>query len=243
MSDVFLFIATFFCLGAIGTLAANRNKPPEVRRQRWLKFFTYLLLVAFLVFLLVYKTSWFRWVALLVVGIGFWELWKVRREGLSAGLHPGPGLHATAFFLLALFGWGFWGMASRMNSSALVVIFLMVFTFDGFSQISGQVFGRHKLFPVISPGKTVEGLIGGLVMTLITALLFCTPDICRWPPLLAGLFIAAGALGGDWVTSFYKRKHGVKDYSALIPGHGGILDRFDSWLPAGAGAWWAGVFN
>jgi len=242
MANVFVFITLFFCIGGIGTLVANRNKPPEVRRQRWLKFFTYLLLVAFLVVVLVHNTLWFRWVAFLVVGIGFWELWKVRREGLAAGLNPGAGFHLAAFALLALFGWGFWNMATHMNSRALVVTFLLVFMFDGFSQISGQVFGRHKLFPAISPGKTAEGLLGGLAITLLTAVLFYDPSLYCWPPLPTGLLIAAAALGGDWLTSFYKRKHGVKDYSSLIPGHGGVLDRFDSWIPAGALAWWAGLF-
>lgn len=242
MADIFIFITIFFCIGGIGTLAGNRNKPPEIRRQRWLKFFIYLLLVAFLVVLLAYKTPWFRWAALLILGIGFWELWKVRRQGLAAGLDPGAGFHLTAFALLAVFGWGFWGMATRMEGPALLLLFLLVFIFDGFSQISGQIFGRHKLFPVISPGKTVEGLLGGLAITLFTSYFFYEPTLYRWNPLTAGLFIAAGAMGGDWLTSFYKRKHGVKDFSNLIPGHGGMLDRFDSWIPAGALAWWVGVF-
>jgi phosphatidate cytidylyltransferase len=242
MPDIFFFITIFFGIGAAGTFAGSRKHTPTVRRERWLKFFVHLVLVYAVVSVLVFWPDWFRWVALLIVLGGAVELVKVQREGLAAGQHPGMLFHLVTFVMYAGMGWGFWRMAEAWDSKALVALFILVFTFDGFSQVFGQMFGRRKLFPVVSPGKTVEGLLGGLLMTQLTAWFYCRPELSNWSFIAAGLFVSAGALLGDWLASYYKRKHGVKDFSALIPGHGGILDRFDSWMVAGALGWVVGLF-
>ena len=113
--------------------------------------------------------------------------------------------------------------------------FLTVTSFDAFSQIAGQLFGRHSIAPGISPNKTVEGLAGGIVMGILTC--FCLRsflDFAAGKSILLGLLITGTAFVGDILASWYKRRCGVKDYSNLIPGHGGILDRFDSLISSGA---------
>ena len=111
----------------------------------------------------------------------------------------------------------------------------MVFTFDSFSQLSGQLFGKQPLFPKTSPNKTVGGLIGGLLFALGTALLIHNwIDTTRLHSLLLGFLISMASLIGDYMASFYKRKYAVKDFNELIPAHGGILDRFDSFIFSGA---------
>lgn len=242
MPDIFLFITIFFGIGAAGTFAGSRKHTPEVRRERWLKFFVHLILVYAVVSVLVFWPDRFRWLALAIVLGGAVELLKVRQEGIVVGQNPSLRFHLWAFVLYAAMGWGFWRMAEAWDGKALVAMFILVFTFDGFSQVFGQMFGRRKLFPAVSPGKTVEGLLGGLLMTQLTAWFYCMPEVGNWSFIAAGLYVSAGAVLGDWLASYYKRKHGVKDFSALIPGHGGILDRFDSWMAAGALGWLVGVF-
>lgn len=97
---------------------------------------------------------------------------------------------------------------------------------------TGKIFGRHKLIPEVSPNKTVEGAIGGVVFTAFTALLFkyALPDFSYIQLVLLGVVISVLGQIGDLVISVIKRDMAVKDSSRLIPGHGGMLDRFDGWI-------------
>jgi phosphatidate cytidylyltransferase len=94
----------------------------------------------------------------------------------------------------------------------------------------GKTLGRTKLYPAVSPKKTVEGTIGGLVFTLGAAYIMAKyEDIVnpvQWV-ILAGVIVLTGSLG-DLVESKLKRQAGVKDSGAILPGHGGMLDRLDS---------------
>lgn len=98
--------------------------------------------------------------------------------------------------------------------------------------LTGRAIGRHKVCPHISPGKTWEGVAGGFALTIIAALLAGAVllGLAVWQGLLLGLLIAAAAVVGDLAESLLKRAAGVKDSGALIPGHGGLLDRIDSIL-------------
>jgi phosphatidate cytidylyltransferase len=96
--------------------------------------------------------------------------------------------------------------------------------------IWGKLFGRHKVVPKASPGKTWEGLIGGVATTVLLAVLIApllTP-LDTWSSLFAGGLIGIAGFFGDVTISCLKRDLGIKDSSSLIPGHGGILDRVDS---------------
>lgn len=112
------------------------------------------------------------------------------------------------------------------------LVLLSAFCTDIFAYFSGYLFGKHKLCPNLSPKKTIEGAIGGTIGSVLCAGLFgyfVVPDI--WTHCLAmGLIAAIFSQFGDLTASAYKRKMGIKDYGNLIPGHGGIMDRFDSVL-------------
>lgn len=119
---------------------------------------------------------------------------------------------------------------SLAGAKLIILVFCMLWVNDIFAYLTGKLLGRHKLFSRISPGKTIEGSIGGLVFTLVSLIVFC--HYSHWFPVLyaIGLAIVAVVFGtlGDLCESMLKRQAGVKDSGKLIPGHGGILDRFDS---------------
>ncbi|MBQ9815274.1 MAG: phosphatidate cytidylyltransferase [Lachnospiraceae bacterium] len=109
---------------------------------------------------------------------------------------------------------------------------------DIFAYLVGMLFGKHKFVPRLSPKKSVEGAIGGIVGAVVLGLVYglivqkWIPDVEHAPLvfMIICLFGAIAAQIGDLAASAIKRKVGIKDYSNLIPGHGGILDRFDSMI-------------
>ncbi len=119
--------------------------------------------------------------------------------------------------------------------------FLVAWSTDIFAYLTGKAFGKHKLIPDVSPKKTVEGAIGGLCAGVLAAVIFgfvvrLIQDtyLPNYPALIAvGLVMSLFAMAGDLIASLVKRHYGIKDYGKLLPGHGGILDRFDSVLGAG----------
>lgn len=118
----------------------------------------------------------------------------------------------------------------------LLYALFLVFVADTGAYFCGRRFGRRRLAPAVSGGKTVEGLIGGLagvaVFTLVAGALLEVP-FARWPVWLAiGLVAAALSVAGDLFISVLKREAGLKDSGRLLPGHGGLLDRMDSLLAA-----------
>jgi phosphatidate cytidylyltransferase len=105
---------------------------------------------------------------------------------------------------------------------------------DSGAYLAGSAFGKHKLFPRVSPGKSWEGSIGGAIIAYIVTWIisgwYCDISHSDWY-IIAGIMIVIGTLG-DLVESLFKRSLGVKDSGNLLPGHGGILDRFDSLIMA-----------
>ena len=119
--------------------------------------------------------------------------------------------------------------------SAVFGLILIVAVSDSAQYYSGRAFGRRKLAPAVSPAKTVEGAIGGLVAATIAGALAGSSalHLVPFPPLIGavvGVLVALFGILGDLFESLLKRSVGVKDSSALIPGHGGVLDRIDSYL-------------
>ena len=113
----------------------------------------------------------------------------------------------------------------------IVVIFISIWICDTFAYSFGRMLGKHKLFKKVSPNKTWEGAIAGVTGSVLVLFLVKMLAILpiSWPfTLLAGLIIGVVGQTGDLVESWFKRDAGVKDSSSLLPGHGGMLDRFDS---------------
>ena len=122
------------------------------------------------------------------------------------------------------------------NGRFLVLIpFVIAFMSDTGAYFTGLAFGKHKLAPNISPKKTIEGFFGGIFLTVLGVLLYCFVierlfqlKVSYMNGLVFGILGSLSAVFGDLCFSAIKRQAGVKDYGNIIPGHGGVLDRFDS---------------
>lgn len=148
--------------------------------------------------------------------------------------------HARLFWGMAYISIGYTtvflvgsGMHGYHGGDALLLLFAVLWVGDTAAMGVGKAIGRHKLAPGVSPNKTVEGFVGGIMGSVVIGLVMY---FWKFQALGIGhtLAIAAGAsvFGqlGDLAESMWKRSVGVKDSSAIIPGHGGVLDRFDSLL-------------
>ena len=146
---------------------------------------------------------------------------------------------ASRLFGIILFiGLSFYTLSNIRFSSLEEFIYLILITIctDTFAYFGGLLLGKHKLMPKISPNKTIEGsVIGSMVGTLVPCfvyLFFVNPDINIAVLIIISLTISLFGQLGDLLFSSIKRYFKIKDFSNLIPGHGGILDRFDSVLIA-----------
>ena len=127
-----------------------------------------------------------------------------------------------------------WLRFDYQNGSNLILYVLSIAAFsDIFAYFGGKKFGKHKLAPSISPGKTIEGSSIGLLFAMILGVYFgrgLFPNLEIWLLALMVALITVVSQAGDLIESKFKRFCGVKDSGTLLPGHGGILDRFDAYL-------------
>lgn len=116
------------------------------------------------------------------------------------------------------------------HSGALLGFFLILWIYDSGAYIAGSMFGKHKMLERVSPKKSWEGFLGGMLLGFLTAFLvsasFTEFSLSEWM-IIALMIVIFGTLG-DFVESMLKRSAGIKDSGSILPGHGGILDRFDA---------------
>jgi phosphatidate cytidylyltransferase len=124
----------------------------------------------------------------------------------------------------------------------LITVLITVFVADSFAYIGGRVAGRHKMAPAISPGKTWEGFVFGLIGGLVTPWIAFNQEpipIDAWEAFVFGGAVVLASVSGDLFESMVKRDLGVKDSGRVLLGHGGVLDRVDSLVFAGPAAYYA----
>jgi phosphatidate cytidylyltransferase len=178
---------------------------------------------------------------------GAWVL----RSGVSAWASHSRLLRLLAGFLALCLAWVAVAQARRVGINFLLSILVLVWVADIFAYFAGRTFGGRfsasKLAPSISPGKSWEGVWGGMAGVVALAFIWQWADSnmavtvpslfsqlgthSAWLLLLAAVFMAAMSVVGDLFESLVKRSAGVKDSSGLLPGHGGVLDRVDALLP------------
>lgn len=184
---------------------------------------------------------------------GLWVLlgaWMIRRGVSGWGLWPRSGRWLLGLMLLAV-AWLAMVQAHQRGVNFLLSVLVLVWAADVFAYFAGRTLGgrwiKVKLAPAISPGKSWEGVFGGIAGVLLVAVCWSAADE-RWRlvapsfysvllakgwllTLVALVFMCAMSVVGDLVESLVKRSAGVKDSSGLLPGHGGVLDRLDALLP------------
>src|SRR5215831_18616487 len=228
MNPVIYLLAAFILLGAAGMAVANRKADKETGRQRWIKYFSYLIITG--VVMGSFFSNLFHSVAIIIVGFGLAELIRAFHRMKKHRIQT----TVLVYSCYGLIGAGFLAFAFIFRPDFQFYLYLQVIIFDAFCQITGQLFGKTQLVPAISPAKTVEGLAGGSVLCILTAYLAAAwMGLNELPAAICGLITAITALGGDLLASSVKRKAGIKDYSGWLPGQGGFLDRFDSFLMTG----------
>jgi phosphatidate cytidylyltransferase len=131
------------------------------------------------------------------------------------------------------------GLGIQAGSAWMIMLLLLVWGYDTGAYLTGRWLGRRRLIDHVSPSKTLEGLAGGLLAATVAAGIGgWLVDLAPWHALVIGPFIGLAAQAGDLAESLLKRAAGRKESGFLIPGHGGMLDRIDSFLfaaPALAG--------
>ncbi|MDH3209212.1 MAG: phosphatidate cytidylyltransferase [Burkholderiaceae bacterium] len=190
--------------------------------------------------------AWAWWLPMVVwVGGGAWVI----RHGPNGWRSCLMVLRLLAGVVLLALAWLALAHAKTRGINYVLSVFCLVWVADIAAYFGGRVFGRHKLAPAISPGKSWEGVWSGMAGVLLLGWFWCTVIDRRIPvdslslyseladglgiahAVLTLLFLSAMSVVGDLVESVVKRSAGVKDSSALLPGHGGVLDRVDALLP------------
>lgn len=180
---------------------------------------------------------------LLIAGGGWWLLSIV----LVLSYPNSTALWKNNPWLKALFGIVtlvpfFWSLVTLRGADAMhdplhgawLVLFVMLLVWgaDTGAYFSGKALGKHKLAPKVSPGKTIEGFVGGLITTLVVAViamvLFEIPSERQAYFIFASVLTSLASTLGDLNESMFKREAGLKDSGNLLPGHGGVMDRIDS---------------
>ena len=178
----------------------------------------------FLAYILLSPSFFFNFGLIIIFGISIYELIKLRVFSLQSLL--AFILIVTAILCLYLY--------ELERSLILIAVMISVVT-DAFAFFAGKVLGRNKIFPIISPNKTLEGTIGGIVSSVVINSLMITlifqNSLKTFDVIMLTLMIficAVAAVFGDLLISSIKRQANLKDTGSLIPGHGGLLDRIDS---------------
>ena len=232
----FSVVVIAFFAAAIWECQRLFKKPaPVVMAVIWTVFFSYLL----------FHLESFSTPLLFALCVAFWLL---RLAPLLAKGLPGFGFSnglLSTLYGIAIFGC-FIAIAVLFKISPLYLLSVMVIVWiaDIGAYFAGKAFGKHKLAPSISPGKSWEGAIGGWLAVLIIAVMtsfvpqlhdtFAVQLFARKGWLIGGLLlslISAASVVGDLFESMLKRRAGMKDSSNLLPGHGGVLDRIDALIP------------
>lgn len=181
---------------------------------------------------------WLPVVAIVLLGMAIWLRGPTRRPGLAVAATLFGIMYAGLFTYAYSIRYHSYAVGAVAGSVLLALPLVITWITDVGAYLIGRTFGKRKLMPSVSPGKTIVGALGGLTFAVISAWLYVEfllepyAHLSMHPAavLAFGVLISIAAQTGDLAESLLKREAGVKNSSGLIPGHGGMLDRIDSLL-------------
>lgn len=181
---------------------------------------------------------WLPVVAIVLLGMAIWLRGPTRRPGLAVAATLFGIMYAGLFTYAYALRYHRYAIGAVAGSVLLALPLVVTWITDVGAYLVGRTFGKRKLMPSVSPGKTIVGSVGGLTFAVIASWLYVTfllepyAHLSMRPVAVIafGFLISVAAQTGDLAESLLKREAGVKNSSGLIPGHGGILDRIDSLL-------------
>ncbi len=237
------YLSTFFLIAVIASAWEwSRLIAPDAKLAAWLYAVFCLLIIVFL--LGIQAPTW--QFALLMMAVLFWFFVApfILAKGMNLSLDKLKAFYSILGLILLPATWFALVFLRDLGLIFLLTSLALVWVADIGAYFVGKAFGKHKLAPQISPGKSIEGAIGGLALCYLYALL-CTVYLpfedsifgawalrFGWVPMfLMVTVLTAFSIFGDLFESQFKRLAGVKDSSHLLPGHGGVLDRVDALLP------------
>jgi phosphatidate cytidylyltransferase len=222
-------VFVLFGIGALFILRLTKNELPQTKNKYWIKYAVYFFVVMGTLFCLsCADTIPFLTIAfaVLLAVRSIYELYCMQKQLVVTKQY----LIAVQLMIILL---AIASIISCKNVNIILIAYTFVFVFDGFAQIGGQLLKGLKLAPAISPGKTWSGVLFGFaIATLLSIYLMQQYAIFISASSKTVLIICcfAGSIGGDLFASIIKRQAGAKDYVQLLPQHGGLMDRYDSFF-------------
>ncbi len=223
-----ILVLVLFTIGGIGMWFSNKGVDTHVASKRWLKYGVYVAIVTLMLTIgfMGQPAIFILLSVLLLIG-----LFEIVQNMISSGQHKSWFIRIGILLFYLFMAVMILKTCSVITAHSFIALYLLVAGFDGFSQVIGQLFGRRQLSQKISPNKTVEGFIGGLFISILLAgLLRDSWNLDLGTALILGTLVGLFSVMGDLSASWLKRWLGIKDFSAFLPGHGGILDRFDGFF-------------
>jgi phosphatidate cytidylyltransferase len=234
MTLVSIIAAIHFILGAAGILIQNRRLGRTERKKNWTKYFVYLLIFVVVSASVLLGRFVFLLLCEAIVSAIIFELLSGFRKAKGDGIKHSRKFvsSVTSVFILAI---ALFSAFVFLPLNLVFSVYLAVVIFDGASQVTGQLAGRHKILPKVSPSKTWEGFAGGLLsVSVTTGILHEFLSLTVITAIAFGICISITAFAGDMSASWLKRQLGLKDFGKTLPGQGGFADRFDSFISAAA---------
>ncbi len=219
-------LITLFSLLALMEMIGHRDESGGRSTQ-----FTALVYAGLIIYLCLFEQvdplTYEYWIAFGVQLLSIVLAYRDLQKGKQASL-----LFLTLYLWLPLASLALWCVQNPdIYTHHLWFFFICIWSYDSMAYVVGKWIGKNPIFPKISPKKTIEGTLGGLLLTLaIVVVLDAIWLNLKAPAIVLGMVVVLTSVLGDLFESFYKRKLGIKDSGNMMPGHGGILDRIDSIL-------------
>ncbi|MFQ5543418.1 MAG: phosphatidate cytidylyltransferase [Nitrospiria bacterium] len=229
--SIFYFTLSSFLLGGFALYKCNQKENASRQQNRWTKYGVYFFIVHLVIGSAMAGPFYFNLLVAIIIIIGAYELFQACRY--RAGKILSRPIVILSWGIYILLSYGLFIFSKWADSGMILFVYIGIAAFDGFSQLTGQWIGSRQLAPAVSPNKTVEGVLGGFSAVIITAILLRSlVNLSVSEVVLVSLLLGISGLTGDLAASYFKRLRGIKNFGTLLPGHGGVLDRFDGFLLA-----------